>query len=229
MKKYAIIFVLILTLGISAFGQKIQILEIGAFHGEEVSAESGDNWFGLFKFGNDHALFPVVLWVETVRDEIVDAPDEKTGKEVKTVGHGKPLFLIKGKNLVQRRKIETVFAGEKSIGGDFNENYEFAGVKYNVKVESERKDKENPQYLNESSKLTLSDGRVSQTIFSVEACDDCAWQMIWAGDLDADGKLDFYLQLNSHYNSRVMRLFLSSEAENGNLVKEVAEFGIVGC
>lgn len=60
-------------------------------------------------------------------------------------------------------------------------------------------------------------------------CDDCGWGIYWAGDLDGDGKLDLYLDLANHYNVGQYRLFLSSPAEKGKLVKEVANFRFVGC
>jgi hypothetical protein len=96
-------------------------------------------------------------------------------------------------------------------------------------VESEKKDDKFPEYLNETSKLVLSEGSIRQTLYSVESCDDCSWQIKWAGDLDGDGKLDFYIQLSPHYNAAIMKVFLSSGAENGKLVKEAAEFTTTGC
>lgn len=230
MRKYAIIIGLILAFGINAFAQDIQILETGGFHGEEVSAESGESWLGLFKQKNDYALLPVVLTVEDVHDPIVDSSEnEKTGKEVKVLGQGEPVFLIKGKGFINSRVVKTVFSGGKPITNIFNETYDFAGKKYNLKVQTEIIRKKVSTSLNETSKLILSDGKTEQTIYSVERCNDCHWQINWAGDLDNDGKLDFYLNLSDHYNVANLKLFLSSEAESGELVKEVAEFTTTGC
>ncbi len=232
MRSFTILIGLILVLSFSVCAQngKIEILETGIFHGEELSAKTGETWLGLFKQNENYSLLPVVITVENVYDALVDNDEsQKTGKEVTVLGQENAVFLIRGRNFKQSRAVKTVLDGEKSIGNDFDQNFDFAGKKYNLKVESKKKDTENPQYLNETSKLILTEGKSSQILYSVEKCDDCSWQIKWAGDLDNDGKLDFYLQLNDHYNVASMKLFLSSEAENGKLIKEVAEFTITGC
>ena len=232
MRSFIILIGLILVMSFSVFAQngKIEIMETGAFHGEEVSVKTGEIWLGLFKQNENYSLLPVVITVENVHDPIIDNDEsEKTGKEVTVLGRENAVFLIRGRGFSQSRVVKTVFQGEKSIENDFDEIFDFEGGKYNLKVESERKNAENPKLLNETSKLVLTEGKTSQILYSVDICDDCGWQIKWAGDLDGDGKLDFYLQLNNHYNGANMKLFLSSAAENGKLVKEVAEFRYVGC
>lgn len=49
------------------------------------------------------------------------------------------------------------------------------------------------------------------------------------GDLDRDSKPDFYLSPWIKENISESSLFLSSEAENNNLVKKVALMVTVGC
>jgi hypothetical protein len=53
--------------------------------------------------------------------------------------------------------------------------------------------------------------------------------LYWVGDLDRDGKPDFFLELYEHDNVDNKVLFLSSEAEKGNFVKKVAYFWTTGC
>jgi len=48
--------------------------------------------------------------------------------------------------------------------------------------------------------------------------------LYWVGDLDSDGKPDFYLSLYENDNVSAVFLFLSSKAENGKLIKAVASF-----
>ncbi|NIQ12133.1 MAG: hypothetical protein GWO23_21940 [Gammaproteobacteria bacterium] len=54
-------------------------------------------------------------------------------------------------------------------------------------------------------------------------------QVLWAGDLDRDGKLDILLDLTDHYNVSAPTLLLSSMAAANELVQPVAEFRTTGC
>lgn len=232
MKKTTILIGFILIFSICVFAQngKVEIQETGTFHGEEVSSKTGENWLGLFQQGENYALLPVVITVENVYDPIIDENEnEKTGKEIKVLGQENPVFLIRGKGFTQSRVVKTIFKGEKNIENDFDETFDFMGKKYNLKVESGRRESESPKSLNETSKLVLTEGKTTQTIYSVGRCSDCFWYLYWSGDLDNDGKLDFYMLLTDHYNVASMKLFLSSQAENGKLVQEVAEFTTTGC
>jgi hypothetical protein len=230
MRKNILFITFILIFSISAFAQNIQILETGGFHGEEVSAKTGEIWLGLYKTGETYTLLPSVLTVDYFHDAIIDNDEnEKTGKEVKVLGRENPVFLIKGKGFKQSRVVKTVYSDLDRIENDFDKTFDFAGEKYNLKVESEKTDKDYPKNLNETSKLVLTKGKTTQILYSVERCSDCYWQMNFVGDLDNDGKLDFYLYLTDHYNVANLKLFLSSEAERGKLVKEVAEFTTTGC
>lgn len=230
MKKSILFIAIVLIFSISAFAQNIQILETGGFHGEEVSAETGEIWLGLYKQGENYSLLPSVLTIELFHDAIVDNDEsEKTGKEVKVLGQTEPVFLIRGKGFSQSRVIKTVFSGNERIKSDFDRTFDFSGEKYRLKVETEKPNKDYPEHLNETSKLVLTKGKTTQVLYAPEDCNDCYWQMNWAGDLDGDGKLDFYLYLTYHYNVGIRKLFLSSKAESGKLVKEVAEFTTTGC
>ena len=232
MKNRIILSVLVLAIfsfSVSAQKNKIRIIETGEFHGDEITAETGEMWLGLYTQSENYSLLPSVLTVEKVHDMIVDARDEKTGKSVKILGQTKPIFLIKGDGFVQSRTVKTVFDDEKPIGNNFDETFQFQGKNYRLYVETQNPQNAKSEMVDDTSKLVLSDGKTKQIIYSQKFCDDCGWSLRWAGDLDDDGKLDFYADLSNHYNASHRRLFLSSKAGNNELVKEVAEFVTVGC
>lgn len=230
MRKSILFTALILIFSISVFAQNIQILETGGFHGEEVSAKTGETWLGLYKTGETYTLLPSVLTVEYFHDAIIDNDEnDKTGMEVKVLGQTEPILLIKGTGFTQSRVVPTVFGGVEQIKTDFDKTFDFSGEKYRLKVETEKPNKDFPEYLNKTSKLVLTKGKTTQILYAPDECNDCVWQMNWVGDLDGDGKLDFYLYLTYHYNVAMKKLFLSSDAESGKLVKEVAEFTTAGC
>jgi hypothetical protein len=80
--------------------------------------------------------------------------------------------------------------------------------------------------------LVLESGKSSQIIHFIYYHEFGDWvgSLLWVGDLDRDGKLDLYMDFYGYekggYGSG---LFLSSEAEKGELVKQVADFSASGC
>ena len=51
----------------------------------------------------------------------------------------------------------------------------------------------------------------------------------WAGDLDGDGIYDYLIDMHTHYNVSEPTLFLSTYAQDGEVVGVVAVFRTVGC
>lgn len=212
----------------------VKLLETGdGFHGDQVNAKNGEIWLGLFRENGKYFLQPSKLEIRRVHDEIVDeGEDIKTGKSVSTSYKAPSVFLLKNAKMLREGEVKTVFFAD-----DFNEmtdlknnsqkNYEFNGEKYNLRVENNISSDE---YLGKGSKLILSQGGTEQILsYLKDGCNDCAWNVFWVGDLDRDGKLDFYFDLTSHYNVMDKKLFLSSQAEKGKLVKYVANFWTNGC
>ena len=58
---------------------------------------------------------------------------------------------------------------------------------------------------------------------------DIVGSLLWAGDLDGDGKLDLYFDEFNEKGFTATELHLSSLAKSGELVKLAASFGMAGC
>jgi hypothetical protein len=70
---------------------------------------------------------------------------------------------------------------------------------------------------------------VTQVLYSApENADEPAWEILWAGDLDGDGKLDLCLQLGADSSVSERILFVSTKATSGQLVGEFAVFATKG-
>src|SRR5690606_20276645 len=91
----------------------------------------------------------------------------------------------------------------------------FNGVPYSLTLN-------NPisgEYPGKGSTLTLAANGKEQVLrFLPDGCNDCAWTLIWAGDLDSDGRLDLFMDLTDHYNIIDRVLFLSGDAAADKLV-----------
>lgn len=227
-----ILFALITLLWCGAVAQKrsaqINLITTGEFHGEEITAKSGERWLGLFQTSGGFALLPATLKVEMVHDVVIDEnPHVKTGKKVSVNRAREPVFLLKGAGFLRGGAVSAVFSGVRNLGNGEIVDLSLNGKSYQLKVVSDNPTPD--RNLLPNSKLIFSTGAKSQVVFSVKVPNDGGWSLLWAGDLDGDGRLDLYMDLHNNYNSSQSRLFLSSQAARGNLVKEVAEFTWVGC
>ncbi len=120
------------------------------------------------------------------------------------------------------------FQYEKPISLKFND------MSYNISVRIDE-----PQKKISNSEVIITKDGTEQLLGEYRAfCEgDSVWylgddafpSLIWAGDLDKDGKLDFLMDLTNHYNASKITLFLSSHAINEEIVRKVAVFTIVGC
>lgn len=216
---------------------KVLLVETGeGFHGDEVKARNGERWLGLYVTGRGSFLAESTVTVRRVFDPIVDEDERKpTGKSVSVSGREEPVFLVKNAQMLKQGKTTTVYRGghdeAHSLGRKTRVTLKLGGRTYQLRVVSpKRLAPEAIGALPPDAKLTLTSGSSTQTLYSLNNnSNDPSWYLLWAGDADGDGKLDLYLSLSYHYNLDQRRLFLSSQAEAGNLVNQVAEFATTGC
>lgn len=205
----------------------------GGFHGDEVSARTGETWLGLYVEKGRSALVPSVVRVEPVHDVIVDnEPWQKTGKAVSVSRKGEPVFLVAGADELRPGPVLTARSRAATLTHTSDVRLSLAGEEYRLKV-STRGASESGVMSRDDAKLELSKGNVSQVIYGLggagEETETVSWRLLWAGDLDGDRRLDLYVQVSDHYNVSRHKLFLSSRAGAGRLVREAAEFTMTGC
>jgi hypothetical protein len=225
-------------LAITAAGQRVgrvsvQVLETGSFHGDEVKARSGEKWLGLYVTEKGAVLRESVLTISRVADEIVDAgTEQRTGKAVSVNHSQEPILLVKNAPMLKPGQALSVFQTAKHELFPFSTHphvkLKLQAQQYEVRLVGDRRSPEHT--LPRNARLLLTDGRITQTLYALKGWDgDVDWQLRWAGDLDGDGKLDLFAALSYHYNVSERRLFLSSQAQPGQLVAEIAVFRTTGC
>jgi hypothetical protein len=216
-----------------------RLLETGEFHGNEVKARSGEQWLGLYVTGKRSFLRLSTIRIDPVEDPVVDPETDKwTGKRVsisnRTSG---PVFLVRGIERLKQGNVTTLYDGLGGYRGEGLKPEDVVTLKLNrADYQLLLKGRQVPVPYSKSetrlhnARLVLKVGKSEQTLYSLkDKPEDAIWTLIWAGDLDQDGKLDLYLDLAWHYNISQRTLFLSSHAEKGKLVKKVAEFVTSGC
>lgn len=71
---------------------------------------------------------------------------------------------------------------------------------------------------------------VSQVLTTIPRIGDLGEPyLVWAGDIDRDGKIDLIYDLSDHYIKTHLALFLSSATKDGELVGLVAEWKWSSC
>jgi hypothetical protein len=214
---------------------RVRLLETGGvFHGDEVSARTGESWLGLYVAKGGSTLSPSVVRVEAAEDPISNiGPGNKTGKLVRVNRKAVPVFLISGAHGLSHGRVVTSYVGETTLTDNSNMTVRLAGVEYGLKVLVARKSTI-PGVTFDDAKLILSKGVLTQVIYDLggdgrHEAETADWKLLWAGDLDGDRRLDLYVQVSGHYDFIEHRLFLSSRARPEQLVRELAEFVTSGC
>ncbi len=80
-----------------------------------------------------------------------------------------------------------------------------------------------------TQQLATMDAYIDEQTHQLLPAGDAVPEVLWAGDLDHDGQLDFVANVSGHYNVWSPALFLSSAARDGELVAKVASFTVTGC
>ena len=205
-----------------------------SYRKNEVVAKTGENWLGLFIDSENSYLKNYK--VKVLLDKEISF-DEERWVSIKLERSVKPFILIKNSKQLEQGKVTTLFhkisQSDEEIYDDsnvmnrnFSRDFQFNNRNYKLVVkDAETKSGEKVLALvleteNESQIVTYGN------YFNGEYLG----HLLWVGDLDNDGKLDFYMSFNDFEKGNFdSKLYLSSEAEKGKLVKEVAGFFTAGC
>lgn len=207
---------------------RVQIIEPGEYHGDEVATRTGDRWMALERTGNRARWRETSVVVTKVHHQFVDAdnPTIKSGKRVSTALPAEPALLIRGLtrlNVVEPGLVHGPLA--LKIG---DQHALSNGTVLEVIRQQPRHRKRNidaTPYL-----IRMRRGAKQQVIY--EGPPDSETMVLPSvlvmGDIDGDGNPDLVLKIPS-YNQETITLFLSSRARGHQLVRPVASHVRTGC
>nr|WP_198999843.1 hypothetical protein [Flavobacterium sp. ASV13] len=142
----------------------------------------------------------------------LDNTDLKTGK-IKSLKISKDKIWPKEKITLNFNNIDYVLRGEGKVLSE-------------EKVYTDG-DKQEVYKKVEHYKLYLKSGNSKEELLlTEEAFNDTFVVLLFAGDIDGDGKLDFVFGANRDYEEERVILFLSSKAKNGDVIKKVSEIAV---
>lgn len=210
-----------------------QLLTPGKHHGSDVSHIDGGSWYGLFKTDGEYILEVVDVQFAPCHDVVVDGPNDTTGISV-TVDDSRPLkFLVRSPQSLETGSCPTLYDGSKWIfPGELTELGDYIITAMGHLTEEGFRSPREPLVRDYQLILFKKPDHYGPRQVLIEHDRTCAEDtpsLIWAGDLDHDGKLDLLMDIDNHYAPRTYGLFLSSEAEGDDLVKLVATLLIMGC
>ena len=215
------------------------ILYVSTFHEDEVLENAENkNWFGLFTKNGKYYLRETKVHVSTVFDPIVDEDStlNKTGKEVSINSPDTSLLLMGGLNFLKNRNIIAYSLGKEYIYPGDSIKFNFLGKEYLLFATGGkiRIDNDPNNFYVWNYKLYLSalkNGiKITDLIVSTPQFDDVLMiEILFMGDIDGDGFLDFIIDTSADYNSTIPTLYLSIPADTNHLLKAVGSHISVGC
>jgi hypothetical protein len=211
---------------------------LGEFHGEETLARDGETWLALRSDARHAWLESVVVRVEAVNDPILDADDERSGRRVSTpsLSH-EPLALLKGAGIVPGALASPQHDPVMLVPGVWRrvETRAIPGIALLLDCDAEAPDPD----ASFRCTLKVRDDVLEQSLHTFAATktadgsimlgDEGNAELRFAGDLDRDGRMDLVLDLRDHYNVQRTEVWLSSDAEAGDLVRLAFRGEITGC
>lgn len=218
----------------------IALVPPGAFHGDEVHVRDGERWLGLQVSSGNAALVATRLRVRVVNDALHDAPGEATGREIGSDDEGDITVYLQGAALRPGPvAMADVSSGDAASLHASSQSFVFRDASYRIGTQC---DMEAVQLVSEQKQVPCrlllhapdaTQVLASRTGYFETGSDvlqfDGQLQLLFAGDLDRDGRLDLLLDMSDHYNVSRPTLWLSTAAAEGEVVGEAAAFESVGC
>jgi hypothetical protein len=156
----------------------------------------------------------------TISDPVYD---ECSNDTTIWVNSDKPnsLFVIKGLK-PQKKMVKTLVIpiGEGIKVGE-KHSFSFGKITYTFRSEGTFRIGYHDEYWYKIKdyKLYLSDGKNEQLVTTVSEFWGTSPEIVWIGDLDRDGKLDFAVRTATWFEDEKIELYLSSITEKVELVK----------
>lgn len=223
-------------------GTAFAIQPPGAFHAGEPVARNQETWLALQVHGAAASLVATPVIVRAVEDPLMDAPGERSGVEVTSVDVDGVVAFVRGATL-HAGSVDVAQVSEHPDAHLAPQPYVigFRGLSHRIErsCEPEPIARVDGQAHYACSVLLRSLGTRQVLARMIgyrepgsEAMaygDDGKQRLLFAGDLDRDGKLDLIFDTSDHYNQSRPTLFLSTGALDGAPLGEAAHHEATGC
>lgn len=220
-------------------------LALSGLHLSADPVRGGGDWWGIFPEGEGYNLQPVRVRVEAVADPLADGDMRKTATQITVPGEAQDIPLFRGLMSAAAGPLVSLKPAKNwgyiAPGESFALPMERDGAESEMEIIASGKEVVKPSGPSEVTVVSAYELRLSQgtgkerrtqllaafpefSRFSYET----GPELLWAGDLDRDGKLDLLYNLRTFYMYTELALFLSSAAKEGELVGLVAHWSATG-
>lgn len=187
-----------------------------------------NNWIDLHLKNDDYYLSKTEYTMERGFSEC-------SGDSTKIINSKNETLLLLNKPNLKLGKVNSLKILHNKIWPDEKVTYNFNGDEYTLRAEGKVLSSEKVHTDNgletyqkvENYKLFISYNNSPEVLFLEQASfNDTFVELLFAGDIDGDGKLDFIFGANRDYEEERVILYLSSEAKKGEIIKKVSEIAI---
>jgi hypothetical protein len=213
----------------SQTGQSIELAITGFAYTlpEEPYPKTGNDWFAVVYTASGLTLAKTRIEVGQVPDSCGGSMMQITAPDVE-----EPLFLVRGLPSLKVGPVSTAFSGQHFVPPSDSVSLRIApglGFAFSAEGRFVPVGGGSPEVRIYDYELQMLSERRKQSIarFSILG-EEGRPSLLWAGDLDRDGKPDALFNLGGGLASRYT-LFLSSAASKDQLVKNVATFSTGAC
>jgi hypothetical protein len=212
-----ILAILLYSSGVSnLFQEKPLLWRAGKMLLDAVQGETGDTWLALCHTAKGYELVSTKITI--LEDSpIGDIPCANVILDCNCSA----IFLVYGVPELKPGSINTVFNGVTRLKPSQSITLQLTSeLKSTYSLSASGSEK--GEYVR-NYKIELFSDQKKQLILT-QASTSTGIYLLWAGDLDCDGKLDFLIDLNDSECGSEHSLFLSSKAKKGDLVKRYISY-----
>lgn len=193
----------------AADGTRVSLLMVSDWAYQQIPEGSDGTWLGIFKTAGGSELKSTRVHIE--------ASEEPDARKAVVDSRDTPLFLVRGLKNAQPGLLPTAQVLNEDPGPGQRVTLTFRGTDSALFLRA------NPGE-EEAVDLVFESGTRRQVLYESYGMNEGRIQVIWAGDLDRDGRLDFVVDYAEDDAGSAPTLFLSSKAKSGELVGEAADF-----
>jgi hypothetical protein len=173
----------------------------------------GGGWVGWSWYGGK--LEPVTM---TVRGRPRDTNDEQELETVSVDVSAPVAFAVRCIPGIRAGRMHSAAVTNERLRPRHTMRVSLGSRWYSLHLDTSREDMAD-------AKVIFADGERTQVLYSADGfADEPHFEVVWAGDLDLDGRLDLITNFERKYSIHPYRLLLSSKAERGQLVGLAAVF-----